>query len=156
MTLIRDLQRKSETLFLDNKTLQQEVRRLQALHPVIGQLPARPSLVRRAVMRLVPQLRRHHQRDMLARSGLFDARWYLAHYPDVQKAGQDPILHFLTQGAGEWRDPGPHFSTAHYMRTYPDIAENGLNPLVHYLQSGWREGRAIRPGMRHGHPEDGA
>lgn len=150
LIILRDLQNKSESLFLENKTLQQEVQRLQSLHPVISQLPRQPAWYMRAMMRVVPYLRERHNLAMIEGSGLFEPVWYLNRYPDVRKSGQKPAQHFLTQGVKEWRDPGPHFSTAHYFRMYPDIAEGGINPLLHYLQSGWREGRSIRPGMRHG------
>lgn len=150
LTIFRDLQGKTEALFLENKTLQQEVKRLQAMHPVISIQPTPASLPWRVLLRLLPGLRRRRQLAIVQSSGFFDPEWYLARYSDVRKSGQDPALHFLTTGAREWRDPGPHFNTAHYFRMYPDIAEGGLNPLLHYLQAGWREGRAIRPGMRHG------
>ena len=95
---MRDLQGKSESLFLENKTLQQEVKRLQALHPVISQLPPRPSRVARMLMRLVPGLRHRHNLALLEQSGLFDARWYRDKYPDVQKSGLGAAQHFLTKG----------------------------------------------------------
>ena len=39
------------------------------------------------------------------RSGLFDASWYLEHYPDVAQAGIDPIKHYVLFGAREGRLP---------------------------------------------------
>jgi hypothetical protein len=36
---------------------------------------------------------------LIARSGLFDASWYLVQYPDVQRAGIDPLKHYLQDGA---------------------------------------------------------
>ena len=150
LTIVRDLQGKTEALFLESKTLQQEVNRLQSLHPVICMRPAPLSFLSRVVMRLIPALRRRRQLAVIRASGFFDPEWYLTRYPDVRNSGQDPAMHFTTKGAYEWRDPGPYFNTSHYLRMYPDIAEGGFNPLVHYLNAGWREGRAIRPGMRHG------
>jgi chromosome segregation ATPase len=74
-------------------------------------------------------------------SGLFDADWYLATYPDVAAAGIDPLAHYLEHGASEGRDPGPGFSSRAYLARYPDVAEAGLNPLMHYLEFGRIEGR---------------
>ena len=37
----------------------------------------------------------------------FDARYYLARYPDVAEAGKDPLLHFLEYGITECRSPHP-------------------------------------------------
>jgi glycosyltransferase involved in cell wall biosynthesis len=73
-------------------------------------------------------------------SGWFDAVWYLTQYPDVRAAGLDPLEHYLTNGAGEGRDPGPRFSTSWYLHIRPDVAAAGLNPLVHFVEHGAREG----------------
>jgi O-antigen biosynthesis protein len=51
------------------------------------------------------RLRRAARR--LRASVAFDARWYLATYPDVAAAGVDPALHYLRQGAAEGRAPLP-------------------------------------------------
>ena len=37
----------------------------------------------------------------------FDARYYLARYPDVAEADKDPLLHFLEYGISESRSPHP-------------------------------------------------
>jgi len=52
LTLVRAMQSKTETLFLQSKTLQQEVNRLKALHPVISVVPRAPSLLGRIWMRV--------------------------------------------------------------------------------------------------------
>jgi GT2 family glycosyltransferase len=44
---------------------------------------------------------------LLRVSAAFDARWYLATYPDVSAAGADPALHYLRRGAAEGRAPLP-------------------------------------------------
>jgi Methyltransferase domain len=82
---------------------------------------------------------------LLASSEFFDRDWYLNNYPDVAIAGVDPAAHYLSNGAAEGRDPGPHFSTNLYLRRNPDVAAVGLNPLLHYLQHGKDEGRKIPP-----------
>lgn len=43
----------------------------------------------------------------------FDARYYLAAYPDVAAAGMDPLQHFLLHGLDESRDPHPLVDIAH-------------------------------------------
>ncbi len=35
----------------------------------------------------------------------FDAEWYLSEYPDVAKAGIDPLVHYLDYGRREGRQP---------------------------------------------------
>lgn len=81
----------------------------------------------------------------LRASPAFDAKWYLARYPDVAAAGDDPALHYLRCGAAELRDPGPFFSTSYYSNSYEDVAAAGHNPLLHYLVSGAAEGRNPGP-----------
>jgi hypothetical protein len=41
--------------------------------------------------------------QLLLADGLFDAESYLAHYPDVQQAGMDPLRHYIWHGMGEGR-----------------------------------------------------
>lgn len=86
------------------------------------------------------------QADIIAKSGLFDHRWYLDRHPDVR--GTDAIAQYLATGAAEGRDPGPGFSTSWYLSAYPDVAAEGLNPLVHYALYGRAEGRTVlAPGI---------
>lgn len=75
----------------------------------------------------------------------FDAAWYLSQYPDVARAGADPIAHYLGWGTNEGRNPHPDFDTRWYLAANPDVARSGLNPLVHFILHGRREGRAAHP-----------
>jgi len=84
----------------------------------------------------------------IARSGLFDAEWYLRTYTDVATIAMPPVQHYLKHGARELRDPGPGFSTSGYLRANPDVAESGMNPLLHYLRHGRDEGRATGAAAR--------
>jgi predicted SAM-dependent methyltransferase len=68
-------------------------------------------------------------------SGTFDREWYLARYPDVRRAGVDPLRHFLLHGHAEGRYPNPIFATGWYRRRYADALGAGDNPLVDYLRS---------------------
>jgi len=76
---------------------------------------------------------------------LFDAAYYRAAYPDVAAAGVNPLLHFITAGAFEGRNPHPLFDTGYYLRKYPDVMAAGVNPLGHYLKYGAAEGRQPHP-----------
>ena len=71
----------------------------------------------------------------------FDATYYLAHNPDVAAAKVDPLLHYLTYGWKEGRDPNAYFSTTWYLAQNPDVAAAKANPLEHFEYYGWREGR---------------
>src|SRR5262249_12416580 len=85
--------------------------------------------------------------SLLRASNLFDAEWYVRTYPDIAAVGIDPAVHYLSSGAAEGRDPGPHFSTQGYVQRYLDVAATGANPLLHYLEHGISEGRDISPMM---------
>ena len=78
-------------------------------------------------------------------SGLFDAAFYRAQYPEVEAAGLDPVEHYLRYGAGEGRSPNRLFDSGYYLKTYKDVAAIGMNPLVHYSAYGWKENRRPHP-----------
>ncbi|MFG1428742.1 hypothetical protein [Roseixanthobacter glucoisosaccharinicivorans] len=91
-------------------------------------------------------LDRSAELKLLRSSRLFDARWYLEHYPDIARMKVDPVRHYLLHGADEDRDPGPFFSTRDYYALHRDLKQKGVNPLVHYLRSGqFDDGPALGP-----------
>ena len=75
---------------------------------------------------------------LLRESALMDTHWYLEQYPDV--SGSDPVIHYLTRGWREGRDPSAAFSTSKYLKEYPEVRTGGFNPLVHYLMIGRSDG----------------
>ena len=81
----------------------------------------------------------------ILRTGLFDAGFYLASYPDVRDAGVDPIVHFLRVGGLEGRMPSAWFDSAYYLRMHPEVAGAGTNPLVHYIDQGAGKGYNPHP-----------
>jgi hypothetical protein len=95
--------------------------------------------------RIQAELQRRSNRRLIARSGVFDRHWYLSRYPDVARAGYDPVFHYIDYGAAEERDPSPLFDTAWYLAENPDVRRESINPLVHYLRHGTAEGRAPHP-----------
>ncbi|MEO0635851.1 MAG: glycosyltransferase [Pseudomonadota bacterium] len=84
-------------------------------------------------------LRRDHK--LIEKSGLFNADWYLANYPDVADAGLDAWDHFRRNGLIENRNPGPDFNADYYITQYSDVAVSGLKPLMHFVRYGLAEGR---------------
>ncbi len=72
----------------------------------------------------------------------FNYDYYLKRYPEVKKARQDAVVHYLQWGANEGKDPTPSFSTKYYLQTNPDVANAGVNPFWHYLLAGRSEGRS--------------
>ena len=53
---------------------------------------------------------------LIRNSGLFDADYYRARYPDVAESGLDPVDHYLQIGAARGYDPNPLFDTGYYAR----------------------------------------
>lgn len=103
-------------------------------------------LLRRSPLgKAVQRLRRDADARLLRQSPLFDARWYLAAFPDVAQAGADPVIHYLAHGAAEGRNPHPCFDTRFYLESNRDVAQAGMNPLAHYIRHGLAEGRAAMP-----------
>lgn len=82
---------------------------------------------------------------LVNQSGFFDAAWYRRNYPDVERAGIDPLGHYLKNGGKELRHPSSHFDTEWYLKAFPDALESGLNPLVHFLRVGQHKGYTPLP-----------
>lgn len=77
---------------------------------------------------------------------LFDQGGYLAAHPDVFAARRAPLLHYLTSGGAEGRDPHPLFDAAWYRRrNEADLAGTGLTPLEHYVRVGAARGADPHP-----------
>ena len=78
---------------------------------------------------------------LLQFSDLFDAKWYKATYPDVRQSRIPAVMHYLTAGCAEGRNPGPQFDTKRYYLNNPDVLDARENALVHFLRFGRKEGR---------------
>lgn len=77
--------------------------------------------------------------DIIAKSGLFLARWYKSTHADLWHNNMDPLLHFVRHGARQNRWPNPYFDTGWYKDTYRDDIGD-MNPLAYYAQQGEAEG----------------
>jgi len=72
-------------------------------------------------------------------SGLLDAEWYLATYPDVRLAGSNPLSHYCIYGWKEGRKPNLYFDPKWYCANYPELHTAGRNPLCDYVVRGEKE-----------------
>src|ERR1700748_2197413 len=88
--------------------------------------------VRQLAWRLFP-------RNMTRR--YFDAKHYLACYPDILAESIEPFDHFWRHGASEGRSPAKWFDTATYIRENSDVKASQQNPFTHFLSHGVIEGR---------------
>lgn len=102
-------------------------------------LPGKARVAGRAV---VYELSPPSAEDIEVTEPHFDASFYMSTYPDVERSLVDPLIHFLTIGWLEGRDPSPDFSVRMYLRDYPDVRRARINPFVHYCRKGrnqpWR------------------
>lgn len=103
--------------------------------------PDKARLTPLQLMRLLPFWRE----TLFDRHGtihpLFDPSFYLASYPDVAKAGINPLLHYLKRGRKELRQPHPLFDPVFYLDRNSDVRDAGLDPLLHYIAHGAAENR---------------
>lgn len=73
--------------------------------------------------------------DVLLKSNLFDADYYLEKYPDIKQAGMDPLEHYVVAGDQEGRDPNAFFRPIWYkVQVGPTIGK--ANALLHYILAG--------------------
>lgn len=80
--------------------------------------------------------------ELLARSGLFDAAYYVGANPDVAALNVDPLLHYIETGAIELRNPSAAFDARRYVDHCRERGESVENPLLHYLEMGAAQGWA--------------
>ncbi len=71
--------------------------------------------------------------ELIKKSELFDAEWYVEKYPDVRILEMDPVYHFLKYGTLLVRDPSPSFSSSFYYDVKGWVRRQGMNPLLHHL-----------------------
>lgn len=77
---------------------------------------------------------------------LFDRAFYLQQNPDVAcRSKIYPLMHYLTRGGSEGRDPHPLFDSSFYLERNPQVADRQLNPLIHFLTEGARQGLDPHP-----------
>lgn len=92
--------------------------------------------IKRRVSATVATVQEAADAKELRKSRLFDGAWYLSTYPEVAETGLSPALHYLRQGAGEGKDPGPEFSTKNYLAANTRLGRIKANPLLNHLRTG--------------------
>ncbi len=95
--------------------------------------------------------------ELLAKSGLFDAEYYIRSNPDVAANNIDPLMHYLEIGALELRNPSEAFDARRYAELCTDRGERVDNPLLHFIESAAASQELTQrpPGDRPANPPDG-
>ena len=75
---------------------------------------------------------------------LFDEAWYVGRDPAVAAFGQRPLLHYLSHGVAEGREPHWFADTSWYFAQQPE-ADRSVGFLVHYIAEGGRRGISPHP-----------
>jgi hypothetical protein len=137
-----------------------EYLRISKLVHTLGRLP--PRFVRAAwagceilywalTLQLRAGLRLRREARLVRRSGLFDARFYLAQCAGDPAAAKDPVRHFILHGAARGLEPGPLFHSADYVARNPSAAPPE-NALLHFIRAG---GGGERPPLPRTQPRRG-
>lgn len=81
----------------------------------------------------------------LLQSICFDSDYYRRCYVDVSVTGTDPLVHYITRGYVEMRQPSALFDSEYYLRQVPELKNIDTNPVQHFLESGWKRGYSPTP-----------
>lgn len=86
------------------------------------------------------------QHDLLESDALFDKEYYLAQLSEQERDGlQDPISHYLKQGAERSLSPHPLFLPHYYRRFTSPLYPEPLPAYVHFLVYGQKKGISPHP-----------
>jgi len=72
----------------------------------------------------------------IAGSGLFDYDFYASQFSSPPPSGMNAVVHFLTTGWREGKDPHPLFSVVFYLMRNQYLTEATVDPLTHYIEEG--------------------
>jgi hypothetical protein len=92
------------------------------------------------------------EKEIIAKSGLFDPEYYANVNPDVVAAAVDPLDHYLAHGRAEGRRPFAEFDPVAYLEANPDLDPASTDAFLHYIRKGKKEGRPLSlriPPVRH-------
>ncbi|MDR9825492.1 hypothetical protein RCJ22_07750, partial [Vibrio sp. FNV 38] len=78
--------------------------------------------------------------EVIRKSPLFDAEWYLRNHLELQGKDMDPAEHYLRFGGGRY-NPSTLFCSEEYLSLHADIQNSQQNPLYHYETHGRNENR---------------
>jgi len=76
----------------------------------------------------------------LKKTTIFDPDYYRESNADVAASGVDPLVHYISRGFAELRDPSLYFDSNYYSTQVPEVKEKTLDPLFHFIVKGWENG----------------
>ena len=93
----------------------------------------------------ITMIERFATERIVAKSGIFDAHWYLRQNPDVCRSGASPLEHYVRFGEAEGRKPSPLFDPRFYAGQVRGLSLRRSSALCHYVMVGEREGKRPNP-----------
>ena len=81
----------------------------------------------------------------LKKTTIFDPDYYRESNADVAASGVDPLVHYISRGFAELRDPSLYFDSNYYSTQVPEVKEKMLDPLFHFIVKGWEQG--VKPNL---------
>ncbi|MGL4318366.1 MAG: rhamnan synthesis F family protein [Pseudomonas sp.] len=87
-------------------------------------------------------------RELISKSGQFDAKYYMRNNHEVPAARSAPLQHFCQKGHLELRKPGPQFDLEWYRSQYLSNFITPVNPLLHFAICGNQRKLTTRPSDR--------
>ena len=76
---------------------------------------------------------------------LFDSEFYLKNNINIKQSNVNPLIHYLTIGYKEKRNPSAKFDNEYYTRENPEVKQENMNPLIHYVLYGMSKNRLCAP-----------
>jgi len=109
--------------------------------------PGFPDLIRYSLRRrLVRHQLRNKRRELSEfyskKTDIWDAEYYGKEYPDVARAWDSLLEHYVKNGWKEKRNPSGKCLTGNYLKINPDCALLRISPLEHYFLCK-RQGRPV-------------
>lgn len=81
----------------------------------------------------------------IRKSICFDSEFYRRTNSDVRESGIAPLLHYMSCGYRELRQPSAFFDTHYYLSQNPEFQESGKDPLLHFLDDDWCTSQRVSP-----------
>ena len=76
---------------------------------------------------------------------LFDNDYYLENNKEIKQSNVDPLIHYLSIGHKEHKNPSEKFDNDYYLNKNLDLKHKNMNPLIHYVLYGISQNKLCVP-----------
>lgn len=85
------------------------------------------------IILILKKIRDRRWINVIRKSGMFDAAYYLKEYKEVIDTDMDPIKHYVLIGWKQGKNPNEFFNTQNYLDANKDVKASVINPFAHYI-----------------------